>query len=241
MRLDGKSPFRVLQAVPGGFPGESFHVRPVHGLQEEVVELPMGELLRRGFRLIPDQLEFMTGLLDDGCVLLRGHADPINPVGSLDGAVGLDGNRGANRMQRIDQRGVELQQGLAAGADHERRFTARVGVPDPADPVRGFPGRSEFAAVRSIRAHKIRITELADGVGPVFLASRPQVAPGKSHEYGGATGVESLALERGVDFLDGVGHGGSGADGEDEEPATACGRIGCLRTNISTALQGGRA
>src|SRR3546814_9203210 len=109
-------------------------------------------------------------------------------------------------MQRVDQRGIELQQRLAAGADDETPVAAGA-APDGSDGLGQGRGIIETPAVFAVGADKVRVAEAALGRGAVLLAAGPQVAAGKTAEHGSAAGLAALALQRLEDFLDRVAHG----------------------------------
>src|SRR5437588_2676482 len=67
-------------------------------------------------------------------------------------------------------------------------------------------GRGETTAAGAVGADEIGVAEVADGVGPVFFAPRPQVAAGEAAEDRRAAGVGAFALQGVEDLLDGVAH-----------------------------------
>jgi len=91
-------------------------------------------------------------------------------------------------VQGVDEGGIQLQQGLTAGADHQFR------VPCPTAPHRidmvgqGYRARA-FAAAVAIGADEIGVAEITDGGGAVALQSAPQIAAGEAQEDGGDTAV----------------------------------------------------
>jgi hypothetical protein len=94
--------------------------------------------------------------------------------------VGLDGDRKAKLVEQLYGSSVELEQRLAAREDDET-----MSFRPPGGPLRGNCldqrlGRRESPASLTVGPDKIRITEGANGVCPVFFAARPEVAAGES-------------------------------------------------------------
>ena len=114
----------------------SIDVGPVHRLQREALEGEAGKIFRHRIRLRIDQLQFVAAAHHELGAGFRADADPVHAVGRLDGAVGLDADGKAARMQRIDEGRIDLQQRLAAGQDH-------IAVGIVAGPLRG-DGVGEF-------------------------------------------------------------------------------------------------
>ncbi len=107
-------------------------------------------------------------------------------------------------MVPLDERRVDLQHRLAAGAhDETLTFAFR---PQRRDLRDEFFRAAVFAAVLAVGADEIGIAEAADGVRAIFLAARPQVAAGEAAEHGRAPGVRAFALQCVEDFLDRVRH-----------------------------------
>src|ERR1700683_1191472 len=107
-------------------------------------------------------------------------------------------------MQRIDERRIELQKPLAAGADDKSLAACFVARPFFLNRRGQFFRRSKLSAAGAIRIGKIRIAELADGGSAIDLAARPEIAAGKAAEDGGAPVLRTFALQRVEDFFDGV-------------------------------------
>ena len=106
-------------------------------------------------------------------------------------------------VQRVEQRDIELEQGLAAGADHERRAAAGPGGCDRGGERLGV---GEFPAAGSVGPEEVGIAERADRVGPVLLPPGPEITSGKPAEHRGAAGVGALSLKGVEDLFHGVGH-----------------------------------
>ena len=128
------------------------------------------------------------------------------PSGGSQRAVGLDGDLEARLVQRADERRVDLQQRLAAGAHDERRAAPVGARPLLRDGVGELLGGAELAAAVAVGADEVGVAERADGRGPVLLVPRPEVAAGEAAEHRRPPGVGPLALQRVEDLLDGVGH-----------------------------------
>src|SRR5215510_1148310 len=116
--LQAEPPLWMPQAIVDGTRGVLRHVRSVHRLQRETLEVEAAKFfrLRAGLRI--DQLQLMPALEQELCASLRADADPVHAVGRNNRAVGLDGHREAARMQRIDQRLIDLQERLTSGQHH---------------------------------------------------------------------------------------------------------------------------
>src|ERR1700722_886139 len=150
-----------------------------------MTEIELFEYFRLGAMLRENEFEFITGREYERCVGLGAHADPVEPERRGLRAVRLDGDGEAARMQRVDGGRIELEQRLAAGANHETPASAFV-LLRPA----GVHGVGEFDGGREAPpigpdSDEIGVAELADGRGAVFLAPRPQIAPRKAQEHGG--------------------------------------------------------
>src|SRR5262249_50591469 len=87
----------------------------VHRLQRKAREDKISKVFRARAVLRIDQLQFVARPDHELSSGLRADADPVEAIRWDDRAVGLDRDRKASRMQRLDQRRVQLQQRLAAG------------------------------------------------------------------------------------------------------------------------------
>ena len=106
-------------------------------------------------------------------------------------------------MQRRDQRAIQLQQGLAAGADDIRLAAAGPFARHNSGQAGGF---GEFSAVCTIGTNKIRVAEFAHRLGAIFLKTTPQIATGKAQKYGGPASLRSFSLQGVENLFDAVGH-----------------------------------
>src|SRR6185312_1607536 len=203
--LEAQAPARMGEAEIDGERGVARALRPVHRLQEEMAERQALEILGRDSGLRKDQLQLVAGAERERRARLGADADPVEAAGRRAGAVGLDGDREALGMERLDERTVELEQRLAAGADDEAR-RRRLGGPGAADGAGELRRRRETAAARAVGADEIGVAEAAYRVGAVRLAAAPQVAAGEAAEHRRAAGVGPFALQRVDDLLDCVAH-----------------------------------
>src|SRR5689334_14807374 len=126
-------------------------------------------------------LELVAGSLHDRRAGLGTHADPVEPSGSGDRAVSFDGDFEALGVEAVDQRGIELEQRLAA-RDHDEALRRAVAEPLAGDFFGKLLGAGELGP-----AQEVRVTELADGGRTIFFAASPQVTSRKSQKHGGST------------------------------------------------------
>ncbi len=179
----------------------------VHRLQEEVLEVGVGEALRRGVRLRVDELELVAAQQHGGRARLGADADPVDAVGRLERAVRLDGDLEARLVQRADERrrpsaGAARRRCRRRAACRGRRRLGHCAATASASSCGGV----ELAAAVAVGADEVGVAERADGRGAVLLVPRPEVAAGEAAEHGRPPGVGPLALQRVEDLLDGVGH-----------------------------------
>lgn len=107
-------------------------------------------------------------------------------------------------LKRGSKRFIELQQRLAACTDDESFIV--IAAPCPAHCI-GKIFRCAESPTIGASADEIRVAELANRTRSIFFFSTPQIASGKSAEYGGAPRIRPFALERIENFLDRISHG----------------------------------
>ncbi|MNT24628.1 hypothetical protein D3C72_1601120 [compost metagenome] len=181
----------------------------IHGLQKIVGEL--GVLLQRlqvKAGLGPDEFQLLPAALHPGCPCLGADAQPIDAFGRGHGAVAFDGNAELLRVQRVDEFAVHLQQGLAARQHHQP--VARACGPLRSNQLGQGGSGVELATQRPVRAHKVGVAELANGLCAVLLTARPEVAARKTAEHGGCARLAAFALQGVENFFDAVGHWATG-------------------------------
>jgi hypothetical protein len=100
---------RVAQAVIDRARGVFDHVRAIHRLQRKALEGETGISFRRRARLRIDQFEFVPPPYHEFRAGFRADTDPVHAAGRFDGAVGLDADFEATRMQRVDEGRIHLQ------------------------------------------------------------------------------------------------------------------------------------
>ncbi len=122
---------------------------------------------RRGALLRVDELQLVAAPHGECGARLRAYADPVEPGGQGQRAVRFDRDCKAVRVERIDERSIYLQRGLAAREHDELRAAAR---PALVDGRRERRGRLVFAAIGAIRADEVGIAELAGGTRAVLFA-----------------------------------------------------------------------
>ncbi len=170
-------------------------------------------LIRRGpLYLVGESLgtgptAHLAGRLGQRGLSLRTDADPVNARRRGQGAIGLHGDAETPVLQGCDQGRIQLEQGLAAGADHQPVCSATG--PCRRDRVGQRLRIRKAAAPWTVHANKVGVAEGADRLGPVGLAPGPEVAARKSAEHGRPAGLPPLPLQGQEDFLDRVAHGAS--------------------------------
>src|ERR1700749_1514100 len=90
VRLEADPPAWMLLAIIDHELGVAVALRPVHRLQEEVLEVEMGEAAGQGFRLRINQLQFLTRSLHQLGIGFRTDADPVDAIRGRDRPVGFD-------------------------------------------------------------------------------------------------------------------------------------------------------
>ena len=83
-------------------------VRAVHGLQQEVGEIPVFKAVRLGPGLGKHQFQFIAPALHDLGSGLGADANPIKSVRGIERAVGFHRNAEPHIVQGINQRFVQL-------------------------------------------------------------------------------------------------------------------------------------
>ena len=177
-------------------------LRPVHGLEKELPKIQLLERFGIESRLRIDQLELVAVAERERCPGFGADANPIETGRRFLGAVRLHCDLETSVVQRVDRGGVELEQRLAAGA-HDESARALSHRPPRGDSVGEIAGRGELAAVRG-DAKKISVAEIADCLGTIRLAARPQIAAREAAEDRGSPRVRPFALQRVEDLFDGV-------------------------------------
>lgn len=150
--------------------------RPVHRLQEEVLKVERSERRQVEAALRPHDLQLVAGPLHQRRAGLGADTDPVEPSRGGVRAVGLHGDLKAEPVQGIDQGDVELKERFAACADDvaalillRRNRGAPAGVNGPGERL----GRGEAATALAVHTYEISVTEGADRVGPIILATSP--------------------------------------------------------------------
>src|SRR4029079_16823390 len=104
------------------------------------------------------------------------HTYPVDAARWKQRAVGLDRDLKAPFVQRIDQLGIELQQGFATRTHDEATGAGRIRGPARGDRVGQFVRAGEAAAIGT-EADEIGVAEGADRGSAVGFATRPEIAP----------------------------------------------------------------
>jgi hypothetical protein len=202
VRLQAKPPLRMAQAVIDRARGVLDHIRSVHRLQRETLEIEIGKGLGRGIRLRINQLEFMTSPYHEIGAGFRADANPVHAVGRLDRAVGLDADFEAPHVQRLDQGRIHLQQRFAAGQHHVA--VGALSGPLRGDAIRKLLGRGVAAAERAVGPDKIGVAKTARRGVAILLAPAPEIAAREPAKHCRAAGMCAFALQGQKDLLDRV-------------------------------------
>src|SRR5262249_16390204 len=135
----------------------------VHGLQKEIVEGKTRKLFRLRARLRIDELKFVACDLLKLSSSLGADANPVEAFRRSDGTIRFNGDFEPLRMHCCDERWVELQQGLSAGADFEFLSAGDCRGPSLCNRIGERISRGEFAASRAIGVSEVGVAEFADG------------------------------------------------------------------------------
>src|SRR5690606_2077667 len=100
---------------------------------------------------------------------------------------------------------VQLEQGLAAGADHKRPRSPAASGEKRCHLLRQGHRRIATAAI-AVHAHEVGVAKLTHRLAAVFLAARPQVASGKATKHRRPAGPVTLTLQSVKYLLDLVTH-----------------------------------
>src|SRR2546428_12323702 len=165
----------------------------------------MLKALGLGPRLREHELQLIAAFQDERRAGLGADADPVDAVRHRLRAVGFDRDAKPALVQRLEERRIELQERLAAGADDEA-VLLNASRPGPEDCLGEQWGAREAPAPRAVGADEGGVTEAAHRARAILLPPRPEIAPSKPQEYRGRTRVRPFALQRVEDLLDAV-HG----------------------------------
>src|SRR2546422_79970 len=151
-------------------------------------ESEMLEALGLGTRLREHELQLIAAFYDERRAGLGADADPVDAVRHRLRAVGFDRDAKPALVQRLEERRIELQERLAAGANDEAVLFHAV-RPGREHRVSERHGVGEATAPRSVGAHEVGIAEAAHRGRAILLPPRPEIAPSKPQEYRGRTRV----------------------------------------------------
>src|SRR3989454_805800 len=164
--------------------------------KDEMLEAP-----RLGPRLREHELQLIAAFHDERRAGLGADADPVDAVRHRLRAVGFDRDAKPALVQRLEERRIELQERLAAGADDEA-VLLNASRPGPEDCLGEQGGAREAAAARTIGADKVGIAEAAHRARAIRLPPRPEIAPRETQEDCWRAGVGAFALQGIEDLLD---------------------------------------
>src|ERR1039458_6862786 len=204
--LQAQPPARMIEAIRERQRCVQLAARPIHGLQEEMPEGQLLKPLRLRSRLRIDQLQFVSAALLEPGARLRADTNPIQSRRSSNGSVCLHSDLKVAGVESIDQLAVKLKKRFPAGANYKSIAGCGGCGPLVIDGRSQGLGSDEVSAATSIGIGKIGVAELADCRRAVLLASRPEIASGKSAKDCRPARLRAFTLEGVEDFLDSVAH-----------------------------------
>src|SRR3546814_6742935 len=137
-----------------------------------MAEIPSFQRRRIDPVLRPDQLQFVAFALDDLAPRLGADAHPVDRGMRGQRAVGLDRDLEAARVERRDQRVIDLEHRLAPG-EHDETMRVRR-APETLDGGDEAGRLGELAPARAVGADEIGVAEAADRGRAVLLAPCPR-------------------------------------------------------------------
>jgi hypothetical protein len=175
VELEANPPTRMTKAVAEGLLGVLVNLQPIHGLQDEGAEIKMLEVSWSEPLLGVDKLQFVAVIYHDGSASLRADADPVDTWRNRNGAVGLESDLEPGLVKSIDERNVELEQGLAPGAN--RQGAPFIHGPETTNCCRQIGGRLISPTHRPIDANEIGVAPpgaSAMSMATIFFTTRPE-------------------------------------------------------------------
>lgn len=202
MRLYAEAPARMGQAISDCLASVVSEVRPVHRLNEEILEVEVLEQRRIKLRLRKNELELAAFPLNEIGPRLGTDTNPVQACRGDLRSVGLDCHGEPSSVESFDRGFVELQQRLASGA-HDKALAIIGCRPSRSNGRRKRLGVGELPAVRP-NSDKVSVAEVADRGGAVRFASCPEIAPAETTKDRRSAGVGAFALECVENLFDGV-------------------------------------
>lgn len=193
MGLNAKSPARMSQAILNGCLRIGDLVRPVHGLQPELVEWQVFQVGGVDAGLRKNQLELLSLSHDPVRPHLGAGTEPVDTGRRVHRSVGFHRDLEATSVDGVDQGCIELEQWLAAGKHHEAK--PLLFTPYRLDTIGQKIGGLVFAAQCSVGSYKVRIAKLTLSGTAILLASRPEIAARKSTKYSRPASLPPFALQ----------------------------------------------
>ena len=117
MALQAYAPTRIFETVRNSKFRIANPIWAIEGLQEKVLEPEVLKTFRVRGRLGIDELKFLSRQLDELRACLWAYANPINSGRSSNRPVGFYGDGKAVRMDGLDKKFVELEEGFATRED----------------------------------------------------------------------------------------------------------------------------
>jgi len=205
MELQTQSPAGILKAIGNGLARVLLEVRAGQRLETKMIELQVEVRAGIDSHLRKDKLELVPPSQSEIRSSFGADANPVDPFWGGQGSIGLNGDFESGSVKGIEQRLIELKEGLAAGANG--KGTCGRGIRPEAPGAPGHLLSGEGSPARAIGSHEVRITDGTEGARPILFAARPEIAPCETDEYGGAAGVDTFPLKGIVHLFDRVFHG----------------------------------
>ena len=174
MGLQAEPPPRVIKTVLQRQSGIDLSLGTVHRLQEKLLKIEVSKALRLGAGLGKDQFQFTTLPESKGRAGLGTDTDPIDARRRKQRAVCLNGNLKTLGVQGVNQRGIKLEQGLAACTHHKPdAASGPPGRPGSSDSLGQSAGGGETSPPGAICPNEIGITEPTDRGRAILLQPGP--------------------------------------------------------------------
>jgi hypothetical protein len=167
--LNAEAPLRVLQTVLNRASSIDSNIRPIHRLEQELLECEVREPFRRRVFLWIYELEFVTGADGQFALGFWTDANPVDSRRRHNRSIGLDCDLESPRVQGRGQLSMDLKQRLSAG-----QYAESVGLaaaPFLFDRNREIVGVFISATFSAIGADEIGIAKPTDSSTSITFAA----------------------------------------------------------------------